>query len=274
MIRKTWFVTGSSNGFGLSTVRELLKQGYQVAAATRSVDRLVSALSPQFSRNFLPLQVDLTNESSIKSSIKHTIDYFGQLDVVVNNAGYGLVGAVEEVSHSEAVQQFEINFLAVHSIVQTVLPHFRSRRNGYFLNISSLAAVTAMPGFAFYAASKAALTALTDVLIDEVGPLGIRATSVLPGPFKTNFQESMKDSTHQIEAYPKIRQLKPALITAPLPGSADLAAKLFIELAHNPNPPRLIFLGKRAVERGALKNRSILKEIEQWKELGASTDLR
>jgi NAD(P)-dependent dehydrogenase (short-subunit alcohol dehydrogenase family) len=101
MMRKAWLVTGSSNDFGLSTVMELLKQGYKVAATTRSIDRLVTALGPTINRNFLPLNVDLTSDSSIKSAISQTIDAFGQLDVVVNNAGYGLAGAIEEVTRDE-----------------------------------------------------------------------------------------------------------------------------------------------------------------------------
>jgi NAD(P)-dependent dehydrogenase (short-subunit alcohol dehydrogenase family) len=273
MTRDVWYVTGCSSGFGLSTVQELLKQGYKVAATTRSIPRLLSKLTDLPTDNLLPLEVDLTSESSIQSSISQTISKFGQLDVVVNNAGYSMIGAIEEVSRDEIVRQFEVNVLAVHTIIQTVLPHFRSRSNGYFLNISSGLAVTPLPGAAIYTASKTAVLGLTDVLINEVAPFGIKATTVLPGPFATGFADGSEKAAHRIDAYQAIYERQELYKNTKHPGSTELSAKLFIELAKNPNPPRRIFLGKRANTRGAESAQANLDEIEEWKAAGIAVDL-
>jgi NAD(P)-dependent dehydrogenase (short-subunit alcohol dehydrogenase family) len=273
MTRDVWYVTGCSSGFGLSTVQELLKQGYKVAATTRSIPRLLGKLTGLATDNLLPLEVDLTSEASIRASVAQTISKFGQLDVVVNNAGSGQMGAIEEVSREEILRQFEINVLAVHTIIQAVLPHFRSRSNGYFINIASALAVTPVAGMGIYTASKTALLGLTDVLVNEVAQFGIKATSVIPGPFKTGFGDGSVRAAKRIDVYAELYERHNGYKSFNHPGSTELSAKLFIDLAKNPNPPARIFLGKNANDRGIASAEEHLKEIEQWKAAGTAVDL-
>jgi NAD(P)-dependent dehydrogenase (short-subunit alcohol dehydrogenase family) len=273
MTRQVWFVTGTSSGFGLSTVRELLKEGYKVAATTRSIERLLSALAGSVNDNLLPLEVDLTSEASIKSAIEQTIAKFGQLDIVVNNAGYAQSGAIEDVSREEIIRQFELNFLAVHSVIQAVLPHFRSRQNGFIINISSGVTVQNVPGLGIYTASKSALVGYSNVLGVEVAPFGVKVTTVLPGPFNTGFAAGTHHPATPSDASKAIyKQLAQGGLPK-LPGSTELSAKLFIELANNPNPPTKIFLGKMANGWAIAHSQANLKELEEWKAAGSKVDV-
>jgi NAD(P)-dependent dehydrogenase (short-subunit alcohol dehydrogenase family) len=274
MTRQVWFVTGTSSGFGLSTVQELLKTGYKVAATTRSLAKLQAALGGEFHVNCLPLEVDLTNESSIKQAVEQTISHFGQLDVVVNNAGYLQAGIIEDVSRDQVVRQFEINFLAVHAVVQAVLPHFRSRSNGYIINVASAVTVNNVPVMGIYTASKCALVGYSDVLGVEVAPFGIKVTTVLPGPFDTGFGGATQPPVAEGPAYEKIYAARAASrATRKLPGSTELSAKLFIELANNPTPPTKIFLGKMANDWAKARAQANLQEVEEWSATGSKVDV-
>jgi NAD(P)-dependent dehydrogenase (short-subunit alcohol dehydrogenase family) len=254
-------------------VRQLLSDGYKVAATTRFPDKLLSALTGSVIDNLLPLQVDLTSETSIKSAIEQTIAKFGQLDVVVNNAGYAQLGAIEDVSREEVIRQFELNVLAVHAVVQAVLPHFRSRKNGFILNISSGVTVLTLPGMGIYTASKYALTGYADILGAEVAPFGIKVTTVLPGPFNTGFGAAAHLPATPSDPYKPIYAHQGDAASWKLPGSTELSAKLFIELANNPNPPKKMFLGKMANAKAAERAQDNLKEIEQWKAAGSGVDV-
>jgi NAD(P)-dependent dehydrogenase (short-subunit alcohol dehydrogenase family) len=273
MSREVWFITGTSSGFGLSTVRELLKEGYKVAATTRSISKLRSSLG-DFPSNLLPLEVDLTNELSIKSAVDQTISHFGQLDVVVNNAGYLQAGVIEDVSRDEVIRQFNINFLAVHSVIQSVLPHFRSRKNGFILNISSGVTVQNVPCMGIYTASKSALVGYSDVLRIEIEKFGIKVTTVLPGPFNTGFVGATQQSIKQDEAYTEIYTARSNQVgTRKLPGSTELSAKVFIELANHKNPPEKLYLGKWANDRAEERAKGNLRELEEWKATGIKVDI-
>jgi NAD(P)-dependent dehydrogenase (short-subunit alcohol dehydrogenase family) len=267
-------VTGTSSGFGLATVRELLKTGYKVTATTRSLDKLQTALGSPFPSNLLALEVDLTNESSIKQAIDQTISHFGQLDVVLNNAGYLQAGVIEDVSRAQVIAQFEINFLAVHSVVQAVLPHFRARKNGYIINVSSGVTVANVPTMGIYTASKCALVGYSDVLGVEVAPFGVKVTTVVPGPFNTGFEAATKEPEREGEAYEKAYAVRAASrATRKLPGSPELSAKLFIELANNPEPPGKIYLGKMANDWAKARAEANLRELEKWSAVGAKVDI-
>jgi NAD(P)-dependent dehydrogenase (short-subunit alcohol dehydrogenase family) len=271
MTRKVWLVTGASTGLGLATVEELLKTGYQVAATTRSIPRLVQNLGDIDKTNLLPLEVDLTNDDNIKGAIIQTIAKFGQLDVLMNNAGYAIVGALEELSHDEIRRQFQINLFSAWTAIQAALPHFRSRGTGYILNISSIVGLNGYPALGLYGATKAAMIALTDGLNIECTRFGIKATSVLPGGFPTNFQNAVERVQTRIEAYEPMYE-KRRLEPPPAPGNSILAAKLFIQLAENPNPPGRILVGSDAVSDGTGKLDFVVKEAQEWRAAGLSTD--
>jgi NAD(P)-dependent dehydrogenase (short-subunit alcohol dehydrogenase family) len=273
MTRLTWLVTGTSAGFGLATVKALLSDGYEVAATTRSIDSLLSSLGAASAHpNLLPLEVNLLSDDSIASAVSATIERFGQLDVLVTNAGYGVSGAVEELSRADIVKQFNVNFIAPHSFIKAALPHFRARRSGYILNISSIAAFKPVTGWTVYSASKAALTALSDVLADEVAPFGIRVTAVMPGPFKTNFRTATDSVDAQVGEYVNVREALRKWAEGKQPGSPEKAARLFIELANSPEPPRWIFLGAVALQRATEKAALIEREIATWRDQAIATD--
>jgi NAD(P)-dependent dehydrogenase (short-subunit alcohol dehydrogenase family) len=274
MSAQVWFVTGTSSGFGLATVRELLANGYKVAATTRSIEKLQAGLSGVSTTELLPLEVDLTSETSIKSAVEKTIARFGQLDVALNNAGYAQTGAIEDVSQKEILEQFQINLLAVHAVVQAVLPHFRTRGKGYIINISSAVTVKKIPTIGIYTASKAALNGYTDVLAAEVAPFGVKVITVLPGQFNTGFGAGAHRPSAPSQSYQALYEgfAKSAAPTK-LPGSVELVAKLLVELGNNPNPPAKIFLGKVANDWAIIRSEENLRELEQWKARGTAVDV-
>jgi NAD(P)-dependent dehydrogenase (short-subunit alcohol dehydrogenase family) len=272
MERSVWFVTGASMGFGLCTVKYLLAHGLKVAATTRSVARLLENVGAHDEASLLPLEVDIQSDESIKAGIEKTIAKFGHLDVLVNNAGCGQTGPVEENSREEVEYQFRVNFFSAQSFIRHVLPHFRARKNGFIMNISSIAEFTPGTGLGIYAASKAALTAMTESLRGEVADLGIRATSVCPGPFDTNFFSVMKGPEGKIADYAKVHQRLKEFAESEKHGDPEKAAAFFVELANNPNPPPRVFIGSFAVERAVEKVALIGKELEEWKARGNACD--
>src|SRR5688572_2933290 len=165
--KKVWFVTGASKGLGLTLVKKLLSEGYQVAATSRNVESLNKAVANDTS-NFLPLQVELLNEVSVAKAIESTIKTFGGIDVLVNNAGFGQLGTLEEMSDAEARQNFDINVFGSLNIIRNVMPHFRAKKAGHVINISSIAGLLgAFPGWGVYAATKFAVVGLTEALSVE-----------------------------------------------------------------------------------------------------------
>ena len=162
---KVWLITGASGGLGLATVKELLAAGYRVAATTRGVEKLRAAVGSDYDEaQFFPLAMQVTDEAGIKRGIDAIIARFGRIDVVVNNAGYILVGAIEELSDAEIRANFDINVFGTMNVIRAVMPHFRTQQSGYFLNIASISGSTTAPGQAIYSASKAAVILLTEAV--------------------------------------------------------------------------------------------------------------
>jgi len=183
---KVWFVTGASKGLGLSLVKRLLNEGCKVAATSRTIESLEKEVGT--SANFLPLEVDVIDEKSVNNAIAKTLETFGGIDVVVNNAGYGQLGTLEELSAKEASQNFDTNVFGVLNVIRNVMPHFRSKKSGHIINISSIAGfLGTFPGWGIYNATKFAVAGLTEALSAETKSLGVNATIVYPGYFRTNF---------------------------------------------------------------------------------------
>jgi NAD(P)-dependent dehydrogenase (short-subunit alcohol dehydrogenase family) len=274
MERQVWLITGASSGLGLSTVKELLKNGYKVSATTRSKARLLERIGAHDESRLLALEVDLKKDDEIKAAVELTISHFGQLDVVMNNAAYGQRGSVEELTRQQIIDQFELNVLAVHSVYRHVLPHFRSRRNGHFLTISSTVAFVPSMGLGIYGASKAALTAMTEALAQEVDEFGIKVTSVEPGPFDTEFNAQAQWCDEIISDYKTVHDRLNSMryTTERRVGDPEKAAVLFLELANHPSPPRRIFIGKPALALANGKIESLQREIEEWKDRAGATD--
>lgn len=273
--KKVWFVTGASKGLGLSLVKKLLGEGYRVAATSRNTASLIKAVDED-NKDFLPLQVDLQNRQSIEQALKTTHEKFGEINVVVNNAGYGIGGAVEELSNEEIHKSFDVNVFAAINVIKGVMPYMRAQRSGHIINISSIAGFAAATGWSIYAATKFAVVGLSEVLAEDVKSFGIKVTVVEPGAFRTNFltEASLTLAANPIEDYKGVREShsKYLQMDGMQLGDPDKAASAFIQIAENENPPLRLFLGSDAYERAMQKVELIKSDLENWKSTTVSTD--
>lgn len=274
--KKVWFVTGASKGLGLSLVTKLLQQGYRVAATSRNKDTLLKAVSNGTSGSFLALETDLGNPQSVTGAVKAAHDAFGRLDVIVNNAGYGIGGALEELSDEEIHESFSVNVFGTINVIKAAMPYLRSQRSGHIINISSIAGFAAATGWSVYAATKFAVVGLTEVLADDVRSLGINATVVEPGAFRTSFltKDSLVIAKNSIDDYEDVHasHARYFKMDGEQAGDPDKAADIFIQLAENPKPPVRLFLGSDAYNRATQKLDLIRTGLEEYKDITTSTD--
>lgn len=275
--RKVWFVTGASKGLGLALVQKLLANGFAVAATSRSIDELKTAVG-NTSEQFLPLKVSLTDEQSVGQAIADTLAAFGRIDVVVNNAGYGLAGSLEELSDAESRGNFDVNVFGTLNVIRAVMPHLRAQQAGRILNISSVAGITgAFPGFGIYCATKFAVSGLSESLAAEVADFGVKVTVVEPGYFRTDFLTagSFVTPKHPIADYQKVREtqaLHEQQINGAQPGDPAKAADAMIRIASEENPPLHLILGEDAFGLTQTKIDTLSKELEKWKSVSVSTN--
>jgi len=275
-IRKTWFITGASKGLGLLFVKQLLEKGENVAATSRRVSDLEAAAGTH--PNFLALEVDLTNEQSVATAVNDTITKFGRLDVVVNNAGYGLLGAIEELSDAESRGNFDVNVFGLLNVVRQAMPYLRKQGNGHIFNISSIGGFTGnFPGFGIYCATKFAVAGLSESLAAEVKEFGINVTVVLPGYFRTSFLESgsLAVPNTTIEAYTSTRASQEAHqneINGNQAGDPEKGVAAIIDVTNAANPPLYLFLGSDAVSMAHSKIAAVDSEIAEWRSISESTD--
>jgi len=273
--KKVWFITGASKGFGLSLVKQLLDAGQFVAATSRNKQELIEAVDI-YGNNFLPLQVDLVNESSVSLALQHIYEVFGRIDVVINNAGYGIGGAIEELTDKETREAFDVNVFATLNVIRYVMPYLRGQRSGHIINISSIAGIAPGIGWAVYAAAKHAVVGLSEVLAADVRSLGIKVTVVAPGAFRTNFlkPDSLAITAHPIEDYEDVRTTHKRYLKmdGEQAGDPEKAAASIIEIAFEANPPLHLLLGGDAYNRALNKINDLDKEMRLWAELTCSTD--
>ena len=274
-IKKTWFVTGASKGLGLSLVKQLLSQGYQVAATSRNLDDLNKAVGKN--PDFLPLSVDLKTEASVEKAVNAAVDRFGKIDVVVNNAGYGLAGSLEELSDSESRDNFDVNVFGVLNVIRSVMPHLRKQRSGLIFNISSIAGFTGgFPGFGIYCATKFALEGLSESLAAEVKPFGVKVTLVEPGYFRTSFltADSLRVPANEIADYKEVREIQSAHqndINGNQAGDPEKAVALIIKVAADQNPPMHLFLGQDAYNLAYAKIDAVKQDLQAWEAEATAT---
>ncbi len=275
--KRVWYITGASKGLGLALVQRLLAEGHRVAVTSRALPALIQAMGSGPTDSFLPLEVDLTNEQSVADSIKATQETFGRIDVVVNNAGYGIGGTVEELSREEILQNFDINVFATITVIQKVMPYLRAQRSGHILNIASIAGFAGAMGWSVYAATKQAVIGLSEVLAQDVTSLGIKVTAVAPGAFRTAFlsKDSLVLSHKKIEDYKEVRESHARYLSMDgrQIGDPVKAAKALIQIVEDPHPPVLLFLGSDAYNRAAAKMTQLAEELEKWKPVTLSTQL-
>jgi NAD(P)-dependent dehydrogenase (short-subunit alcohol dehydrogenase family) len=200
---KVWFLTGSSSGFGAEMAKAIIDSGDKVAATFRKSEQ-ASSFSQQYNGNALGLVLDVTDTESIRPALKQAIDNFGRIDVLVNNAGYGTIGAIEEFSLEEIRAQMETNFFGAVAVTKEAIPILREQGSGQIVQISSQSGFRAMAGFGVYNASKFALEGFSEALAQEMAPFGIKVTIVEPGPFRTQFLSgSLKMPQQQMDIYQK-----------------------------------------------------------------------
>ncbi|WP_264537816.1 SDR family NAD(P)-dependent oxidoreductase [Flavobacterium sp. N1736] len=271
---KVWYITGASKGMGLSLTKQLLSKGHSVAATSRTVNAFEQFAA--FGDRFLALEVDLKNEQSIGLSFKKTIEKFGRVDVIVNNAGYGLGGALEELTADEISENFEVNFFAAVRVVQNALPYLREQRSGHIINISSIAGFAPGLGWSMYCAAKFALSGLSEALANDLKPLGINVTNVLPGWFRTSFAkpDSIAYNKNQMAEYNYLREYHEKMnsMDGTQPGNPDQIADAFLELVYSGNPPVNLFLGSDAFNRAKSKIAQLNQEMSDWEKVSKSTD--
>jgi NAD(P)-dependent dehydrogenase (short-subunit alcohol dehydrogenase family) len=273
---KTWFVTGASKGLGLTMVKKLLATGYNVAATTRNLKELLRAVGEASS--FLPLAVDLVDENSVGKAIDETVKKFGSIDVIANNAGYGLAGALEELSDAEARANFDVNVFGSLNVIRKAMPYLRKQGSGYIFNIASVGGFTgAFPGFGIYCATKFAMHGFSESLAAEVKQFGINVTIVSPGYFRTNFLEkdSLQIPKHEIAEYKSVREsqaLHQHSINGKQQGDPEKAVKVIIKVAEAGKPLTHLFLGSDAYNFAAQKIDAVTKDMEEVRTLATSTD--
>jgi NAD(P)-dependent dehydrogenase (short-subunit alcohol dehydrogenase family) len=273
--QKTWFVTGASKGLGLSLVNQLLNKGFNIAATSRSITDLTKVVGEH--PNFLPLSVNIKAEDSVANAIDQTISRFGKIDVVVNNAGYGLTGSLEELSDEEARENFDVNVFGSLNVIRAVMPHLRAQQSGHIFNVSSIGGFTGnFPGFGIYCATKFAVQGFTESLGAEVKSFGIKATIVSPGYFRTNFlmPDSLSTPKNEIREYKEVRAVQAAHqndINGNQAGDPDKAALVMIAAAESAEAPMHLFLGADAYGIAARKMEDVKADMEAWRELATST---
>lgn len=274
--QKVILVTGASKGFGLEIAKTALATGDKVIATVRSkADQLAASLNND--PNLLVVTMDVTNEAQVKAAVAEGLLRFGKIDVVINNAGYGIVTAIEEATDAEVKAQYDTNVFGLLNVLRAALPHLRAQRSGHIINVSSLFGFDAIPGWALYGSTKFAVEGISKGLAVELEPLNIKVTVVEPGLFSTEFlsAESYSASKNIIADY--------ATTVGPMragadqlhgnqPGDPKKLAQVVVDIAHNDNPPLHLPIGKDAVGMYKANAEKTSKEIDQWIEVSTSTD--
>jgi short-subunit dehydrogenase len=276
--KKVWYVTGASKGLGLALVKKLIANNYKVAATSRNLEELQQAVGKVSKEQFLGLQVDLTNQESVANSIKEAQQIFGKIDVVLNNAGYGIGGSIEELSENEIQSSFAVNVFGPIHVIQSVLPYMRRQQSGHIINISSIAGFAPHIGWSIYAATKYSIMGLSEALAEDVKSLGIKVTVVAPGGFRTQFnkKESLVLAANKIDDYKEVHESHDHFISSDgkQTGDPNKAADTFIEIAESSNPPVRLFLGSDAYQRASEKIDLLSQELEKNKKISAKTDFK
>ncbi|MFI7490435.1 SDR family NAD(P)-dependent oxidoreductase [Micromonospora echinaurantiaca] len=273
----TWFVTGASHGLGLELVQQLLRRGDNVAATTRSTERLIAALGSADTSRLLALRVNLADEKEVASAVAAAGDRFGGIDVVVNNAGYGLLGAVEEITDAEARELFDVQIFGAWNVLRAVLPGMRARRSGHVINISSILGLTTFPGWGAYCAAKYALEGLTGSLAAEVADFGVRVNLVEPGYLRTDFlrTHNLRLPSRVADGYDAIREMTDAHLAMPGTqlGDPAKAAAAIITIARDGTAPLHQILGSDSYALATTAVEHLTTDIEAARQLAATTDI-
>lgn len=270
-----WFITGASTGFGRELAEQTLANGDQVVATARRPEQIAD-LAAQYSATCLAQQLDVTDTASISAAVQAAIARFGRIDVLVNNAGYGLAGAIEEATEDEYMPVFATNVFGLVDVTRALLPQFRKQRAGNIVNLSSIGGLIGSPGWGYYNASKFAVNGFSEALAAELAPLGVYVTVVEPGPFRTDFLgRSAVEASQRINDYDatagKTRQYFHDQAGKQV-GDPLKAVRAIIAAVEAPEPPRHLVLGKLAFDRMLARTEQWKKDLEAWQETSLGAD--
>lgn len=273
--KRVWFITGASRGIGALIAEAALADGNAVVAAGRNAQAIVERFGD--SPALLPVALDVTNEAQAKAAVQATIEKFGRIDVLVNNAGFGLLGAVEESADKDVRRMYDTNVFGLLNVTRAVLPTMRAHRSGHVINISSVGGYRAAAGFGVYSSTKFAVEGITEALHAELKPLGIHATVVEPGYFRTDFLDasSLVVAPDVIDDYDETSgavRRRAVQINHNQSGDPKKLAAAMVTLVDASNPPLRLPLGTDTLAAIAAKNAYVTQETEAWKVLSASTD--
>ncbi|MYN09621.1 oxidoreductase [Pseudoduganella aquatica] len=272
---KVWFITGASRGFGVLMAKDALARGDSVAATARNPQAVIDAIGAH--PNLLALRLDVTQEAAAVLAARAAVDRFGRIDVLVNNAGYGLLGAVEEASDAEVRALYDTNVFGLLNVTRAVLPHMRRQGGGHVMNISSVGGYTAHAGWGVYGSTKFAVEGISEAMAEEVRPLGIHVTVVEPGYFRTEFLEgnSLVSTDARLDDYAGTvgaMRTFAASVSLKQPGDPRKLSLAILKLADSAQPPVRLMLGSDTVRMVREKNRFVEQELGEWISLSLSTD--
>ena len=271
--KSVWLITGCSTGFGRELARLLLRRGHGVVVTARNLSTLDEFAS---TGNALVVALDVTVASQIADVVRQAESRFGHIDVLVNNAGYGYLSAVEEGEDDEVRAMFETNFFGLANLTKAVLPGMRARRRGHIVNISSMGGLIGIPGIGYYNATKFAVEGLSEALAKETASLGIKVTIVEPGPFRTEWAgRSLKTPKTAIADYAESAGARRAAVQAysgTQPGDPVRAAEAIMHAVESPEPPLHLLLGRPAYETATIKFKEFVAEMEKWRDVSLGAD--
>ena len=273
--KKVWFITGCSTGFGRALATNLLENGYRVAVTARNADKVADlvAINPE---NALAIALDVTDKQQVLDAVAKAEEHFGGIDVLVNNAGFGYFGAIEESDEAEARSMFEANFWGLAEMTRAVLPKMRERRSGTIVNISSIGGFVSFPGLGYYHATKYAVNGFSEALKKEVEPLGIKVVLVQPSGFRTDWAgRSANDAPSTIADYAETAGTNQANIrgySGNQPGDPVRAAKAIVQAVESDEPPFYFLLGKAALKNARLKLDALKADFDNWADVTEGAD--
>jgi len=273
MTQKTFLITGSSTGLGRAIVEAAIGAGHRVMATARDIRSIIDLERHNVCH---VTDLDITDAENVSRVIVETTELWGTIDVIINNAGYGLIGAVEECSDEQIRRNIETNFFGPLQVIRAVLPILRAQKNGHIINISAAAAISNYPGFGIYGGAKAALELMSESLRAELAALGIKVTLVQPGPFRTDFiTRSLDKAEKHIPDYDatsgKFAKLLAAM-NGKQPGDPTRAAKAIIAVVDSDTPPMRLVLGKYANDKSRRRAADTEKERTNWEPIGLPTE--
>jgi len=275
MTNKVWLITGCSTGFGRELAKHVLEQGYRAAVAARKTED-VKDIVEAYPETAIAIQLDVTKADEIKTSVEQTIAKFGQINVLVNNAGIGYFGAIEESEEDEYRRMFEINFFGLVKMTNTVLPYMRAQHTGHIVNVASIGGLVGFPGVGLYNATKFAVDGLSESLAKETKHLGIKVTVIAPSGFRTDWAgRSANNSKIEIADYADSAHKNKDTIrgySGAQPGDPVRAAKAIVTAVESANPPLRLLLGAAALKGARNKLQELKNDFDTWEDTTVGAD--